>query len=195
MSTTKKPTKTTKAALAEKLAEGAAKHFPSGIQLPIEGATLTIPQIQSKLTGFAVLRSDVEAARSNLQSKLAVEAAQAPDMDAFISAFVAIVKGSFGGQPDVLTDFGLPAPKPRAQLTVSQKAAAVAKRTATREARGTKGNKAKQAIHGDVTGVVVTPVTSTKAAGEPTAATGATTAATPASGAGSTTPQGTPNHS
>ena len=52
--------------------------------------------------------------------------------------------------------------KAKRPLTADQTAAAVAKRTSTREARGTMGKRKKLAIHGDVTGVVVTPVTSAK---------------------------------
>jgi hypothetical protein len=44
-------------------------------------------------------------------------------------------------------------------LTVEQQAAKKAKAEATRAKRGTTSKKAKLAIKGDVTGVVVTPVT------------------------------------
>jgi hypothetical protein len=110
-------------------------------------------------------------------------------MNAFIDAFVKIVRGSFGNQPDVLADFGLEPEKAATPLTVEQKVAAAAKRKATRAARGTTGSKAKLAITGNVTGVVVTPVTTATAAqpaaavgtsgGTSAPATGATTTATP----------------
>ncbi|HEY8038591.1 MAG TPA: hypothetical protein VIF15_02305, partial [Polyangiaceae bacterium] len=64
----------------------------------------------------------------------------------------------FGTQADVLADFGMTPRKAATPLTVEQKAAAAAKRKATRAARGTKGPKAKLGIHGAVTGVVVIPV-------------------------------------
>jgi hypothetical protein len=44
-------------------------------------------------------------------------------------------------------------------MTVEAKAVAVAKRDATRQARGTTSKKQKLAVKGDVTGVVLTPVT------------------------------------
>jgi hypothetical protein len=159
MGTAKKVTKSTQAALAVKLAAGATKHFPKGMQMPIGGATLGIDQIAAQLSSFASLRNDSETARAAYKAKLAAEANQAPAMNAFMRAFVQVVRGSFGSQPDVLADFGLQPTKAHTPLTIEQKAAASAKRTATRAARGTKGSKAKQAIHGDVTGVVVTPVT------------------------------------
>ncbi len=49
-------------------------------------------------------------------------------------------------------------PKP---LSAEARAAATAKARATRKARGTTGKKQKSSITGDVTGVTITPVTST----------------------------------
>jgi hypothetical protein len=182
-------TKSTQAVLATSLAAGALKHFPAGISMTVGGVTLTLTQIETQLTGFASLRTNVETARAALQAKLAAEEAQATMMNAFIDAFVQIVRGSFGSQPDVLADFGLEPEKTRTPLTVEQKLAAAAKRKATRAARGTKGSKAKLAITGNVTGVTVTPVTSAPAAppaagvgtsnGTSAPATGAATVATP----------------
>jgi hypothetical protein len=146
------------------LAAGAQKNIAAGTSLTVGGTLLTLVQIVAKLNGFAALRSDVDAARAALQAKLAVETAQAVAMNAFISAFVKIVRGMFGSQPDVLADFGLQAPKAKTPLTVEQKAAAAAKRKATRAARGTTGSKQKQSIKGNVTGVTVTPVTAPPAA-------------------------------
>lgn len=151
--------KATLADLAASLAAGAQKHFPAGSSLTVGGALLTLVQINAQLTGFAALRTAVETARAALQAKIAAETAQTAAIRALISAFVTLVRGTFGNQPDVLADFGLKPVKAKTPLTVEQKAAAVAKREATRAARGTKGSKAKQAIKGNVTGVVVTPVT------------------------------------
>jgi hypothetical protein len=185
MATKTKKNKTTQAALAVSMGAGAVKHYPAGAQVVVGGATLTPAQIQTKLQGFAQLRADVVAAKAVVAAKLSTEKAQATDESAFLGAFEQVVRGSFVGRPDVLGDFGLKAEKPRAPLTVEQKAAAAAKRASTRQARGTKGSKAKQAIHGDVTGVVVTPVTGASAAPapsatQPTAAPTATPATTPA---------------
>jgi hypothetical protein len=66
----------------------------------------------------------------------------------------------FNTAAEKLADFGLQPSKARAPLTSEKKAAAALKRKATRTARGTVGKKKKLAIKGDVTGVVVTPVTS-----------------------------------
>jgi hypothetical protein len=149
---TKNKTKSTQAVLAASLAAGALKHFPAGISMSVGGVTLTLTQIETQLTGFASLRTGVDTARAALQAKLAAEEAQATIMNAFIDAFVQIVRGSFGNQPDVLADFGLEPETVPTPLTVEQKLAASEKRKATRAARGTKGSKAKLAITGNVTG-------------------------------------------
>jgi hypothetical protein len=159
MSTPRKLNKTTRAALAAQFSAGAAKHFPSGIQLPVGGVTLTLPQIQAQLQGYASMRAEVETTHAAYRAKVAAEDHASPSIDTFIGAFEKVVRGSFGNQADVLKDFGLAPEKARAPLTVEEKAAAAAKRASTRAARGTRGSKAKLAIHGDVTGVVVTPVT------------------------------------
>jgi hypothetical protein len=181
---TKTKGKGAQAALGAQLAAGAQKHFPAGTSLSVGGVMLTLAQIETTLTGIASLRNDVDTARAALSAKVAAETAQAPASNAFMSAFERIVRGSFGNQADVMADFGLEPDKPRTPLTVVQKAAAAAKREATRKARGTTGSKAKLAIKGNVTGVVVTPMT----AAPPAAATGTTSstnapASTPATSA------------
>lgn len=151
--------KSTEALLAAKLAAGTQKYLSKVSSLTVEGVSYTPAQIESQLNAFSTLRNDVDAAKATVKAKLALEKAQAPGMRAFILAFVGILKGMFGSQPDVLADFGLQPKKARTPLTVEQKAAAAAKRKATREARGTKGKKQKLSVKGDVTGVIVTPVT------------------------------------
>jgi hypothetical protein len=93
---------------------------------------------------------------------------------------------AFGNQPDVLADFGLVPRKAPTPLTVEQKAAAAAKRKATRAARNTMGAVQKKKVVGTVTGVTITPIT----APEPIAPVTATpTAPIP----GATTGGGTPH--
>jgi hypothetical protein len=58
----------------------------------------------------------------------------------------------------VLADFGLRPKKAPTPLTVEEKAAAAAKRKATRVARNTMGSQQKKAVTGTFVGVVVTPI-------------------------------------
>jgi hypothetical protein len=104
------------------------------------------------------LRDDVDAAKAATRAKLAVEAAATPPVRTLMSALMTYVKAAYAGSPEALADFGI-SPKPPATPTVEAKAAAVAKRAATRAARHTMGKQQKKAIKGAVTGILVTPIT------------------------------------
>jgi hypothetical protein len=127
--------------------------------LAFAGGSFTVSQVTAKMQTIATLRSDTEQAQATAKAKVAVENAQLPALLAFMTAYVAFVKATFGNTPDVLADFGLVPKTAPTPPTAETKVAAVAKRKATREARGTKGSVQKQSVKGNVTGVVVTPVT------------------------------------
>jgi hypothetical protein len=164
-------------ALATNLIAGIQKHLANG-QLTFAGGTFTAAQIDAKLQELVNLRAAVDTARAATTAKVAAETAQAPALLSFMSALVACIKVQFGTQVDVLADFGVPPRKVPTPLTIEQKAAAAAKREATRTARGTKSAKAKKGIHGAVTGVVVTPIV----AGAPVVQAPTAPTATPANG-------------
>jgi hypothetical protein len=151
--------KGTKADRARLLIAGIAKHFANAPSMAFGSATLTPAQLTTSLQALVDLRAGVEGAKATATAKVAAEKAQAPALIALMGEFVAFVKATFSNSPDVLADFGLQPKKARAPLTVEQKAAAAAKRKATRAARHTQGPKAKLAVKGNVTGVNVTPVT------------------------------------
>jgi hypothetical protein len=144
--------------VAKQLIAGTGKHLSNTTPVAFGGGSYTADQITSKLQTLVDLRTAVDAARAAAKAKLAAEATQSPPLRAFMSALTSFVKVNFSTSPDVLADFGIN-PKARAPLTVEAKAAAVAKRAATRAARHTMGSKQKEAIKGDVTGVAVTPIT------------------------------------
>ena len=66
----------------------------------------------------------------------------------------------FSNQVSTLTAFAIAPRKVPVPLTAAKRAAAIAKAKATRLARGTTSKKQKAALTGDVTGVTITPVTS-----------------------------------
>jgi hypothetical protein len=144
--------------LAESLIAGIQKRLASVTQVPLAGGAFTPTQIVDELQKLVSMRADVEAARTATAAKVATEQASSPAIRAFMDTVVAYVRAAFGNQADVLADFGLTPKKARTPLTVEQKAAAAAKREATRAARGTKSAKAKKGIKGTVTGVEITPV-------------------------------------
>ncbi len=146
---------------AEQLAAGTQKHLANKGQLEFASATFTPAEITSRLQTLVSLRNEVNAAKAATKAKIAAEKAQAPALHSFIAAYEAFVKATFSNSPDVLADFGI-SKKARTPIKVEAKTAAVAKRKATRAARNTMGAKQRQAIKGDVTGVVVTPVAAPK---------------------------------
>jgi hypothetical protein len=175
--------KSTGIARAEKLIAGTNKHFANTTQLAFASATFTPAQVTSSLQTLVELRNDVDTAKAITKAKLAAEKTQAPTLRSFMAALESFVRATFSNSPDVLADFGL-TKKARTPLTVEQKAAAAAKRTATRAARHTMGSKQKKAVKGTVTGVLVTPISAphpiaTVSNGTSAPSTGATAGATP----------------
>jgi hypothetical protein len=169
------------AAQATKLIAGVEKHLASG-QSTFGGGSFTAAQIVAQLQLIVALRQAVEAAQAATASKVDAEEVQLPALVAFMNALVQFVRAAFGTQVDVLADFGLEQTKTRTPLTTVQQAAAVAKRDATRAARGTKSTKAKKGITGAVTGVVVSPVVAGPPVVQPSAPAAAPTTGTAATG-------------
>ncbi len=143
---------------ATQLIAGLNKHLASAGQILLASGTYTPAQITTLLQSIVTLRSDVDAAKALAQAKLATLRAQMPAKRIVSDAFVSFVRAAFGNSPDVLADFGLTPKKAPTPLTVEEKAAAAAKRTATRAKRNVMGSKQRKAVKGDVTGVVVTPI-------------------------------------
>ena len=153
---TNKATETTQ---AQNLLLGFQKHLASVASLTLASVAYTPTQIAAALSLLVTLRQAVEAAEAVAKAKLAAEESQAPALLSLMAALVSYVKLTFSESPDVLADFGLEPKKTATPLTTEQQAVAVAKRNATREARGTTSKKAKKSVKGNVVGVVVTPVT------------------------------------
>jgi hypothetical protein len=182
---TNKNSKGQSVVVAKQLIAATAKHLTNSTPVVFAGSSFTADQIASKLQVLVNLRADVDSAKAAVKAKVSAEVTQSPPALAFMSAFRSFLKVHFSTSPDVLADFGIN-PKARAPVSVEAKAAAVAKRAATRAARHTLGPKQKQGIKGAVTGVIVTPVAASSpivtAASSPTApatSVGPTAAATP----------------
>ena len=139
------------------LVAGMQKHFPNG-SFMFGNVTYTtasfVQAIQALEDALTAVNAAQATARDAVRARRAAQANVAPlmrDLRTFLRA-------TFSSAA-TLADFGLTpirAPRP---LDSEQRATATAKLRATRLARGTKSKKQKLAIKGDVTGVVVTPVT------------------------------------
>ena len=146
-------------ARAAQLAAGMKLHFANPSTLKFASADHTVADILVGLQALIDLHTAVETAKSAVKAKLVAVKGNAPPLRKLMAALVRFLKLTFSESPDVLADFGLVPDKVKAPLTTEQQAVALAKRKATRTARGTTGSKAKKAVKGDVIGIVVTPVT------------------------------------
>ena len=145
-------------ARATQFIAGFQKHLASMASLTLASAVYTPAQILAALQLLVDLYAAVDTARAVAKAKLTAERAQAPAVLSLMAALESYVKLTFSESPDVLADFGLPPKKAPTPLTTEQQTVAVAKRAATRKARGTVGKKAKAAIKGNVVDVTLTPV-------------------------------------
>jgi len=144
---------------AEQYSEGTTKRFPNvALVLTIGGTQYTVAAVQANLQELVSLRAATVAAQTAAKKAVADERARRPALVAFLQAYGAYLRGTFGNAADALADFDIAPKKPPTPLTAEQKTAAKAKAKATREARGTKGPVAKLATVGNVVGVTVTPI-------------------------------------
>jgi len=170
---TKKETKVTLALRVQGLIAGTQKHASSG-PLTLEGVAYTPAELAQVLQSLsdAIAKADATKAdwKDALKSMRDTQAKVGPLLQAYKSWLVA----THGKAPAILADYGLAPPKARTPQTADQKAAAVAKRKATRDARHTAGPKQKAKIKGTVptpaTAGSPAPAPATPAQATPTAA-------------------------
>jgi hypothetical protein len=162
------------AALAEKVIAGTNEHLAALSTVIVQGKAYTPAEVVQQLQTLVDRRRDVEAAKAATKAKLVAEATDAVPARALLRAMVLFLRGAFADTPAVLATFGITS-KPRAPLTVAARVAAAAKNKATRAARHTMGRREKQKVKGDVTGVVIEPVSSPAAAAAPSADAGSVT--------------------
>ena len=169
----------------------------------LKAGTMTRDQLIAAFQKFVAsaedTKSSYQAWRADVQAERVVEQTVAP----LRAGVKSVLEGRFGKSGTELTKYGF-APAKVAVKSPLVKTTAAVKAKATRTARGTKGSVQKQLITGNVTGVVITPVTTGTAAPQVLAAapTTAANAASTSNGAGapvaSASPAatgGTPPHS
>jgi hypothetical protein len=162
------------------LITGTQKHFPNG-SFTLGNVTYTAPALIQDLQSLASALTALNAAHVSVKDALAALAKIEPATAPLVRDYTRYVLAAYASAPQQLADFGMQPPKARTPLTSAQLAARAAKSKATRAARGTAGRKQKAAVTGNVTGVDITPVTSTSPApAAPPAATQQPAPATPA---------------
>ncbi len=176
-------TSTTKAAAlahVQALIAGTTKHFPNG-SFTLGNTTYTSASLIQVLQGLVSAMQARNVAETSAKDALTAEQAAQAQTGPILRAYERLVLAAFANATQTLADFGLTPPKARTPLTAQQLAARAAKAKATRIARGTTSKKKKLAVKGDVTGVVVTPVTAPTSASPP-AQPASTTSGVPTAG-------------
>jgi hypothetical protein len=168
------------------LIAGLLAYFQPGDPFALAAGVMTRDQLIAMFQQFVAAAEATKSSnavwRSDVQAERAMEQMVAPVRVGLTS----ILQGKFGKSGTPLLKFGI-APLKAPVKTTAVKTAAVAKAKATRTARGTKGSKQKKDIVGNVTGVVITPMTAGPAVPVTTG-----NAAGPSGGAGVPAPSATP---
>lgn len=142
---------------------GIQKHLQSTASLPLRGSTYTpadlVRLVQSRVDSANTASAAKASWHSTVLAHKTVTAMLTPILRELRQYSIHV----FGETSPVLADFGFAPPK-HATRTPEEKAAAAAKAKATRAARHTASKKQKKVVKGNVTGIVITPVTAPGAA-------------------------------
>jgi len=124
----------------------------------IGGRTYSVSDLIARIDVSLKADADLVMARAALTGALTHQRAIQAGEAVFLAAVWALVKLKYSGLHDKLVDFGLEPKQRQAARTNEQRLVMSAKNRATRTKRGTMSKSRKATIHGDVTGVVITPV-------------------------------------
>jgi hypothetical protein len=150
--------KATALARVQALIAGTKQHFPSG-QFTLGNTAFTTASLVQTLQSLADVLTALNDAHASVKDGVAALRATEAKVSPVIRSYTSFLRATFSNATAQLDDFGLKPLKARAPLTTEKRVVAAAKRKATRTARGTTSKKQKLAVKGDVTGVIVTPVT------------------------------------
>ncbi len=168
----------TKASLQQRVSSliaGTQKHTPTG-PLTFGGATYDATTLVQTLQSLGNAITAADGAKAKWNDTLKIVQDEQVKVAPVIRDYQSYLVSLLGNAPSTLADYGLVPRKVPAPMTSEQKAAAVAKRAATRAARHTMGTVQKKGIKGSVTGVVVTPVSAPSSTASPAAGATAQTA-------------------
>jgi hypothetical protein len=155
---TSRPSKAAALAQVQALIAGTQKHFPNG-NFTLGKTAYTTDSLVKLLESLASAIQSLNAGQSSAKDALTTLRGIEAQVNPVIGAYKRFVRVTFGSATTDLADFAMQAPKPRKVLSAEEKTAAAAKAKATRAKRGTTSKKQKLAVKGDVTGVIVTPIT------------------------------------
>jgi hypothetical protein len=145
---------------AAQVSAGIQQHLLSTPSVPLGGSAYSPADLMKLVQSSIDSAKTADAANANWHSTVLAERALDAHLAPLLRELRQYVISVFGATSPVLADFGFAPPK-RATRTPEEKAAAAAKAKATRAARHTAGKKQKKAVKGNVTGVVMVPITAT----------------------------------
>jgi hypothetical protein len=124
---------------------GVQKVLPDGSSLSMSGQTVTKAQLVTQLTGLLPPLTSVTDAKSTYAQAVQARKLAEPNAREFLAQLRAALVAFYGRGSPSLSDYGMSAKKPAAQTSKTAILAA-AKRTLTRQKRGTLGSKQKAGI-------------------------------------------------
>jgi hypothetical protein len=151
------------------LMAGTEKHFPNG-SFTLGNATYTTASLVQAFKALADALTVLAAAHTSTRDAVTAVREAETKVTPLLRDYRHFLRATFSTANAPLADFGLAPPRPRSPLSSEKRVVAAAKMRATRVARGTTSKKQKLAIKGDVTGVLVTPITAAGPSSPPTAA-------------------------
>jgi hypothetical protein len=154
---TAKPSKASALAGVRALIAGTQTHTPTST-LTFGNATYTTASLVQILQSLVDAMTAHDAAQAKAKDVLLAYREAMATVGPVLRAYRRFLVAMYGSATQTLADYGLKPPKAKAPQTSEQKAKAVAKLRATREARGTTSKKQKAKIHGVVTATTGTPV-------------------------------------
>lgn len=137
---------------------GIQKHYANSPTIFLDGASVPTPEVLATLQTAVTAIDAATVAETAFHQAVAAQHAAIAKAEATLSGLQTLVDAQFGTKGAARTDFGF-AIATRKTPDEATKARAVAKRAATRAARGTKGPRQKAGIKGQVPEV---PPTSAK---------------------------------
>ncbi len=140
---------------------GVAKNM-TGRTIILASESYTTSQLRARIKVSLDAETRVQVAKGELANALRDGKRVRGREAAFLGGLRKLVQTSFSTQLGKLADFAVPPKKRQSPRTTEQRLVMSAKNQATRKERGTLSKKKKKAIRGNVTGVVITPVTSGK---------------------------------
>ncbi len=118
--------------------------------LEIGGEAVEASAVVPKLDARIAIDAEVAVKKAEYLAAVAKERAIVEASDAFLALVRQALLLKFHGQPEVLAAFGLAERKAPRALTAEENALKVQRAKATRAARGTRGPRERERIHGDV---------------------------------------------